>query len=435
NHKILRYAVIRNVVNEMFLIIGLDCLGKLVAFLERGRIEAPLRNGTSNRARFHALLDALRHDIAGGDTVRGAILSNKTVLGWFEAEQEAGRLPEDIARLVRLTLLDVLPTPADAERLVEHYRRHRLLPIEVLIPAGQLRFLARFRRHLPALIPIAAAPRVLRLASRAARVADANRQWRELAVRRAWLTERLSNFRHRRLLPTSIPDAMIERVERCIERDRPITAFLRLPAALAGLDELLAQLCREIPGSDWYLRNDVEKLRLEIVTAASQPPNSTHEYLLRRVGEWERVVRRQLESPIVRVYVDPKIAIPIIFSQDEDSAWQHQRWFLRAEQRPARAGVYTARLVSGHDLFALAETPGPEPRTATMTLDIALDTSPFCGTYRGHGGRDGDRWIIPVPRPLWRPGTYRCLILRERANQVFVYPIARERARRRKSAP
>ncbi|MBI4449740.1 hypothetical protein HY634_01660, partial [Candidatus Uhrbacteria bacterium] len=391
--------------------------------------------GTSNRARLHALLDALRHDVTGSDAARGSLLSNKTVLGWFEAEQEAGRLPEDIARLVRLTLLDVLPTPADAERLVEYYRQQRLLPIEVLVPSGQLRFLARFQRRIPALIPIAAAPRMLRLANRAARVADANRQWRELVARRAWLTERLSTFRHRRLLPTSIPDAMIERVGRCIERDRLITAFLRLPTALADLNGLLIRLRNEIPGSDWYLQKDVERLRADIAAAAEQPSSYAHVDLLRRVMEWDRVVRKQLDSPSVRVYVNPNTALPTVFSLEEDGSWMHRRWFIREEQRPGLAGVYTARLVSDRDLFAFTVAMGPEPRPATFALDVPLDHSPFGGRYRGQCGRDGDRWVIPVPSPVWRSGTYRCLILREVTDHVLVYPIARERARRRKSAP
>jgi len=280
-----------------------------------------------------------------------------------------------------------------AERLVEHYRQHRLMPIEVLVPASQLRMLARFRRRLPAMLTIAAVPRIRRLADHMARIAASP-----------------------------------------IERDHPMSARLRLTAALAGLDDLLVQLRREIPGSDWYLQTDVERLRSEITAATNQPPSSTHEHLLRRVEEWGRVVRRQLESPTVRVYVDPKI-VPIIFHREADGSWQHQRWLLREEQRPKRAGVYTARLVSGHQLFALTETSGPEPLSATMVLDVALDQSPFRESFRGHGGRAGDRWVIPIPQPLWRPGTYRCLILQERPDQMFVYPVARSSARKQATAP
>lgn len=392
NHRILRYTVIRNVVNEMLLITGLDCLGKLIAFLAWGRIEAPLRDGASNRKRFHTLLTALRRDVIGDDATRSALLSNKTVLGWFEAEHDAGHLPEGIARLVRLMHLDMFPAPADAERLVEHYRQHRLMPIEALVPARQLRVLARFRRRLPAMITIAAVPRILRLADRMTRIAASY-----------------------------------------VEHDRPMSARLRLTAAVAGLDDLLVQLRREIPGSDWYLQADVEKLRSEITAAESQPPSSLHEHLLRRVEEWERVVQHQLESPTVHVYVDPRI-VPVIFSREDDGSWQHRRWLLRAEQRPTRAGVYTARLVSSNDLFALTEAPGQEPQSVIVTLDVALDRSPFHGKFRGHGGRDGDRWIIPVPQPLWRPGTYRCLMLQEHPDQIFVYPIARARVRKQATA-
>jgi len=430
NHEILRYAVLENTVNRVLLIIGLDCLRKLVAFLESGRIKAPLRSGTGNRQRLNELLDALQAGLAGGDDLRAA-LTNKTVLGWFAQELDVERLPEGIARLMRLVELDVLPNAADAERLVEHYKQHRLLPIEVLVPAHRLRLLARFRRLLPAMIPIAAIPRVLALADHAERIADTHRKHRELAARRQWLDVQLAHFRHRGLLSTQIPDGAIERVSRLVERDRSLTARLRLPAALVELDRLLERLRNEIPGSDWYLQKDVERLRADIAAAAEQPSSYTHVDLLRRVMEWDRVVRRQLDSPTVRVYVNPSTALPTVFSLEADGSWEHRRWFIREEQRPGLAGVYAARLVSDRDLFAFTVATGPEPRPATFALDVPLDHSPFGGRYRGQCGRDGDRWVIPVPSPVWRAGTYRCLVLREATDHLLVYPLARVRARRK----
>lgn len=94
--------------------------------------------------------------------------------------------------------------------------------------------------------------------------------------------------------------------------------------------------------------------------------------------------------------------------------------------------MYIARLVTSQDLFALTETKDPGPQTAVLTLDVPLDHSPFGGKYRGHGGRDGDRWIIPTLRPLWIGGTYRCLLLSTHEDRVLVYPLARVRTRRTK---
>jgi hypothetical protein len=432
NHVILRYAAIANTVNEAVLIIGLDCLRKLVAFLESGSIRAPLRDGAANRAHLNALISALRDSLtAESDRELRTQLSNKTVLGWFEEELEAKRLPEDIARLVRLVSLDVLPSPTDAERLVEHYKAHRLLPIEVLVPPSRLRLLARFRRLLPALIPIAALPRVLALTNRAQRLAEDRRKNADLAFRRQLLETQLAKFRHRGLLPENIPDGAIDRALRMVDRDRVLAARLRLPTALAELDRLLAKLRAEIPGADWYLTTDVERLRREVAVAADQPPSYTHEAQLRRVNEWLAIVARQLACPTVHVYVDMKPVVPTVFSR-EDGSWQHRQWYIHEGHRPTRTGVYTARLVTGQDLLALTETTESGPIVAVMALDTPLDHSPFGGRYRGHGGRDGDRWIIPTPRPLWRAGTYRCLVLREADDHVLVYPLARARTRRTK---
>lgn len=434
NHVILRYAVIANAVNDVVLIIGLDCLQKLVAFLEHGCIEAPLRSGVANRTHLNTLIGALRDTLnaESGRELRSQ-LSNKTVLGWFEEELETGRLPEDIAQLVRLIAIDMLPSPHDAERLVEYYKQYRLLPIEVLIPAARLRLLARFRRLLPAMIPIAATPRVLRIIDRMEAVAVVHQQQRLLVARRMWVEERLPHFRHRGRLPASIPEDAVERVARMIERDRSLTARLRLPAAIAVLNQLIEQLRREIPGSDWYLKTDVERLSNGVVAALDQPPSYTHEDLMRRVAEWDRIVRNQLASPTVFVYIDtrPGELAPTVLRRTDRDTWQHERWFIREGHRPARSGVYTARLVTSQDLFALTETKDAGPRAAVFTLDVPLDHSPFGGRYRGHGGRDGERWIIPTPRPLWRAGTYRCLILATHDDRVLVYPLSRVRAPRR----
>lgn len=433
NHEIYRYAVLANSVNGVLLIAGLDCLRKLVVFLESGSIEAPLRHGVAHRAYFNTLIGALRISLdAESDRELGRQLSNKTVLGWFEEELEAGRLPEDIARLVRLAQADVLPTERDAERLVAHYKEHRLLPIEVLVPAARLRLLTRFRRLLPTLIPIAAVPRVLRIIDRAEHVAVVHQKRRLLTVRRGWVEERIPHFRHRGRLPAAIPDDAVERVARMIDRDRSLTARLRLPAALAVLDQLIEQLRREIPGSDWYLTTDVEKLHGAVTAAVDQPPSYAHEDLMRRVLEWDRVVRHQLASPTVCVYIDtrPGELAPTVFHRIDDGSWKHERWLIREGHRPARSGVYTARLVTSHDLFALTESKDAGPQAAVLTLDVPLDHSPFGGRYRGHGGRDGERWVIPTPRPLWRAGTYRCLVLTTRDDHVLVYSLSRKRARR-----
>lgn len=146
NTKLFNYVVLQNTVNGNRLLIGEDCYSKLLHFLECGRVESTLPS-----------MDYLRE-------VRkySRALLNRTVLGWFAEQKDAGTLPENLVRILEsIKLHGWAQSKEDADSLVEFYKKTRQFKTTELIPGSK-----PYKELLPEIIVINDADRVSSLLNR-----------------------------------------------------------------------------------------------------------------------------------------------------------------------------------------------------------------------------------------------------------------------------
>ena len=88
NTRIITCVTLHNTVNGNYIVLGENCYDKLLAFLRSGRVKSalPSRDAQTQKLRRHwkGLLRRLK---------------DRTVVGWFREELQAGRLPDDIAAI------------------------------------------------------------------------------------------------------------------------------------------------------------------------------------------------------------------------------------------------------------------------------------------------------------------------------------------------
>lgn len=157
NTRINKCVTLHNTANGNYLVLGENCYDKLLAFLRSGRVKStlPSRDAQTQKLRRHwkGLLRRLK---------------DRTVVGWFRDELQAGRLPDDIAAIAyTITRIGLAPTTEDADTVIAYYKATRRFTIEALLGRNSL-----------------------------------------------------NNFPHRGLLPTGITINSIERVEAILDRGR-----------------------------------------------------------------------------------------------------------------------------------------------------------------------------------------------------------------------
>ncbi|MEI7742076.1 MAG: hypothetical protein WCJ29_06320 [bacterium] len=154
-HKGLKhFAIIQNRFNGVPLYLGLNCYDKFVAAVATGRVESQLLPYKDYK---RAVKKHFKEKV------------DKTFLGWFREARDAGKLPENLTKI--MVVVDKLGFPAnfaDVDLLVAYYRATRLFPRYTLLDPEQLYEFIGFahQRLAPALLTIDSVPRLMKLVAR-----------------------------------------------------------------------------------------------------------------------------------------------------------------------------------------------------------------------------------------------------------------------------
>jgi hypothetical protein len=177
NTRIKICVVLKNKENGNFVVLGEDCYDKLVQFLSIGQVQSalPARDGHSNELRGHwrQLLKDLK---------------DRTVVGWLREEFEAGRITGELVGAIHTILnLGFAPTTEDADKVVGFYKATRRFKLAQLA-----RFQTRYVGRMLEMVTIAE-----------------------------------TGFRHRNLLPKEVTIDQFEKIEHILERDWEVGEKLR----------------------------------------------------------------------------------------------------------------------------------------------------------------------------------------------------------------
>lgn len=385
-------VLIESRLNGVVLIIGKDCFAKLVRFLETQRIESPLRRPPARqevRGRLHALERELG-DATSSTTARSAALHLDTVLGWFQMELDAGQLPPSLAMTIRtITNLGVTATLSSTDELVAYYKANRRFPTSILVrvPARvPLGF------QIPSETTIDGALRIRALLERLSALADARRDRRERVLR-----------------------------ERAVSMHT--AAAVRLTELKGEVGQLAEAVTRELPVLTDRVAKALAKLWPRVASLEREQPSIQHEFVVQDLVRFADELQQSLASPTVRAFIDPR-PLPAIAFVEGANGWRQLTVFRTPDgTQPEQAGCYTARLLPLDELAITGTAELPAGECATVDLTIGEAEHLLGARVRGYVGKIGEVWTVPVPKPLWRPGTYRCLVIRRGADRIDVHPL------------
>ncbi len=161
NTRIVNCVTLQNTENGNYLVLGENCYDKLLSYLRSGRVKStlPSRDAQTRKLRRHwkVLLKNLK---------------DRTVVGWFREELQAGRLPADITEIVyTISRIGLAPTTGDADRVIAFYKATRRFPIEALLAWYELRDFSH-RKLLPTSITIEQIDRVQAIITRGRKLID-----------------------------------------------------------------------------------------------------------------------------------------------------------------------------------------------------------------------------------------------------------------------